>query len=643
VTSEPDGTRPTERRQTPAAQHLAVVRSFLKTEAGGAIVLLAATLAALGWANSPWGDSYDAFWATDLTIRIGDYAFSHDLQHWVNDGLMALFFLLIGLEVRREFDMGEFRERRRLAVPVIAAIGGMVLPVAIFLAVVPGGEASRGWAMVMATDTAFAVGVLALVGRRSSFRLRTFLLTLVIVDDVAAVTVIAVAYTSDVNLVALAIGVALLAGMALLRARGVERPAVYVLLALGTWLAASVAGVHPTVAGVAVGLLTSAYPPTRASLEEATSITRAFRQRPTPDLARRAARRITMSLSPNERVQHALHPWSSFVVVPLFALANAGLDLSPELLGGALGSSLVLGIVLGLVVGKTVGIPLGAWLASRPWLGGTPLAVGWPSLIAASSVAGIGFTMSLLIAELSYSDALLDQAKLGILAASTVAALLSLVLFYGISLLPREWLRRAEARTSLPLPDLTEPVDPVRDHVRGAKDAPVTLVEYGDYECPHCGRAARTVKALLDTFEGRLRFVFRHLPLPDVHPNAALAAEAAEAAGAQDAFWPMHDLLFAHQDALQVADLVAYAERLGLDLERFEEDLRSARFTPRVAQDVNSAEEAGIAGTPTFFIDEVLHRGGYDLASLTDGVERSLIVAAGRPPDFVEDEPDPTE
>jgi Na+/H+ antiporter NhaA len=232
VTSEPDGTRPTERRQTPAAQHLAVVRSFLKTEAGGAIVLLAATLAALGWANSPWGDSYDAFWATDLTIRIGDYAFSHDLQHWVNDGLMALFFLLIGLEVRREFDMGEFRERRRLAVPVIAAIGGMVLPVAIFLAIVPGGEASRGWAMVMATDTAFAVGVLALVGRRSSFRLRTFLLTLVIVDDVAAVTVIAVAYTSDVNLVALAIGVALLAGMALLRARGVERPAVYVLLAL---------------------------------------------------------------------------------------------------------------------------------------------------------------------------------------------------------------------------------------------------------------------------------------------------------------------------------------------------------------------------------------------------------------------------
>ena len=630
MTSAADRPSPPESERTPAQHHLAVVRSFLDTEAGGAVVLLAATLTALVWANSPWSASYDGFWATELTFRLGDFVLSHDLQDWVNDGLMALFFLLIGLEVRREFDMGEFRERRRLAVPVIAAIGGMAMPVLIFLAVVPMAEASRGWAMVMATDTAFAVGVLALVGRRSSFRLRTFLLTLVIVDDVAAVTVIAVLYTTDVNLTALAIGAGLLLLMAVLRARGVERSAVYVLLSLGIWLAASTAGVHPTVAGVAVGLLTSAYPPSRASLEAATGTTRAFRQRPTPDLARRAARRITMSLSPNERVQHALHPWSSFLVVPVFALANAGLDLSPELLGGALQSPLVLGIVAGLVVGKTVGIPIGAWLASRPWLGGAPLAVGWPSLIAASSVAGIGFTMSLLIAELSYSGQLLEQAKLGILAASTVAALLSIGLFYGVSMLPKEWLRRADARTSLPLPDLTEPIDPVRDHLRGATDAPVTLVEYGDYECPHCGRAAPGVKELLRAFEGQVRFVFRHLPLPDVHPNAALAAEATEAAGAQGAFWPMHDLLFVHQDALQIADLIRYADELGLDTRRFEQELRTAKFAPRVAQDVNSAEEAGVAGTPTFFINEVLHRGGYDPASLEEAIGRVVGLAHGR-------------
>ncbi|MGH2402339.1 MAG: thioredoxin domain-containing protein, partial [Candidatus Limnocylindria bacterium] len=307
-----------------------------------------------------------------------------------------------------------------------------------------------------------------------------------------------------------------------------------------------------------------------------------------------------------------------------------GLDLSPELIGGALQSALVLGIVGGLVIGKTIGIPIGAWLASRRWVGGAPLAVGWPSLIAASSVAGIGFTMSLLIAELSYSGQLLEQAKLGILAASAVAALISIGLFYGVSMLPKELLRRADARTSLPLPDLTEPVDPMRDHLRGATDAPVALVEYGDYECPHCGRAAPGVMELLRTFEGQVQFVFRHLPLPDVHPNAALAAEAAEAAGAQDAFWPMHDLLFAHQDALQIADLIRYAGELGLDTGRFEQDLRTAKFAPRVAQDVNSAEEAGVAGTPTFFINDVLHRGGYDRASLEEAIGRVVGLARGR-------------
>ena len=630
MTEETPSPSPAESEQTPAQHRLALVRSFLETEAGGAVVLLLATIAALIWANSPWADGYDAFWGTELALQLGDFVLSHDLQDWVNDGLMAVFFLLIGLEVRREFDMGEFRERRRLALPLMAAIGGMALPVAIFLLLNPDPEAARGWAMVMATDTAFAVGVLALVGRRSSFRLRTFLLTLVIVDDVAAVTVIAVVYTTDLNLTALVIGVVLLAVMGVLRARGVERSEVYLLLGLAIWLAASAAGVHPTVAGVAVGLLTSAYPPSRASLEVATGTTRAFRQRPSPDLARMAARRITMALSPNERAQHALHPWTSFVIVPLFALANAGVDLSPELIGDALQSPLVLGIVAGLVVGKTIGIPLGAWVASRPWLGGTALSVGWPSLIAASSVAGIGFTMSLLIAELSYSGPVLDQAKLGILAASTIAAVLSIGLFHAVSLLPREWLSRAEARTSMPLPDLTQPVDPTRDHVRGAVDAPVTLLEYGDYECPHCGRAAPIVRDLLAAFDGRVRLVFRHLPLPDVHPNAALAAEAVEAAGAQGAFWPMHDLLFANQDALRLSDLIRYAGQLDLDTRRFQEDLRSARFGPRVAQDVNSAEEAGVAGTPTFFINEVLHRGGYDRASLEQALERVVRITRGR-------------
>jgi Na+/H+ antiporter NhaA len=613
-----------------AAPRLSALRGFLRTEAGGAVVLLAATIVALAWANSPWRDGYHALWATEIALTVGSWDLRHDLGHWVNDGLMVLFFLLIGLEVRREFDMGEFRERRRVAVPVLAALGGMLLPIGIFLALTPDGEAARGWAMVMATDTAFAVGVLALVGRRSSFRLRTFLLTLVIVDDVAAVIIIAAFYSTSVELSAIGVAAGLLVVMGVLRRIGVTRPAVYVLLSVAIWLATLQSGIHPTVAGVAIGLLTSAYPPKRSTLEDAIGVTRRFRQRPSPELATEAARRITMSLSPNERLQHALHPLSSFVVVPVFALANAGVDLGGDLIGRVLGSPLVIAIVLGLVAGKTVGIPIGSWIATRRWLGGQALAVGWPSLVSASSVAGIGFTMSLLIADLSYEGSTLDEAKLGILLASLVAAVLSVALFHAVSLLPRELLGRAEAMTSRPLADLTDPVDTARDHVRGPLDAPVTLVEYGDYECPYCGRAAPVVRELLRRFDGRLRFVFRHLPLTDVHANAALAAQAAEAAGAQGRYWEMHDLLFAHQDALDVAALRGHAQQLGLDVDAFEADLREGRHAARVAQDVNTAGEAGVAGTPTFFINEVRHRGAYDLDAMDTLVRRVLRLVENR-------------
>jgi Na+/H+ antiporter NhaA/protein-disulfide isomerase len=497
--------------------------------------------------------------------------------------------------------------------------------------------------MVMATDTAFAVGVLALVGRRSSFRLRTFLLTLVIVDDVAATAVIAIVYSDALQPLALLLAAGLLAAMAALRASGVERSSIYVLLGVGIWLATLEAGVHPSIAGVAIGLLTSAYPPRRSVLEHASRLARSFRQRPTAELASQAARSITLSLSPNERMQHALHPWSSFVVVPLFALANAGLDLGGGLLERALGSPLFIGIVLGLVVGKTLGIPAGAWLATRPWLGGHELAVGWPSLIAAASVAGIGFTMSLLIAELSYTDELLADAKLGIFVASLCAATLSFVLFHAIGRLPREWLRRAEARTSRPISDLADPVDPEHDHVRGAADALVTLVEYGDFECPHCGRAAPVMRQLLERFDGRLRFVFRHLPLTDIHPNAAIAAQAAEAAGAQGRFWEMHDMLFAHQAELDIHDLAGYAASLGLDESTFDEALRDQAYASTIARHVASAEEAGVAGTPSFFIEGVRYRGAVDYEALEAAVGRAIRMvelrareAAGKPQPSIE-------
>lgn len=613
-------TAPDHESQTTSGPRIATVRGFLGTEAGGAVVLLVAAIIALAWSNSPWRDSYAELWATEASITLGDASLRLDLAHWVSDGLMALFFLLIGLEVRREFDVGEFRERRRVAVPVIAALGGMALPVAIFLALNPPGEAARGWAMVMATDTAFAVGVLALVGRRSSLRLRIFLLTLVVVDDIAAVGVIAVVYTSELDGTALAVAIGLLGVMAVLRRRGVRPPAVYVFLTLATWLATLQSGVHATVAGVAVGLLTPAYQPNREALRDAIELARNFRRTPSSKLASAAGRGMAMSLSPNDRAQHVLHPWTSYVVVPVFVLANAGVDLGGDIASRVLGSPLTLGIVLGLVVGKTVGIPLGAWLATRHWLGGLPLVVGWPSLIAASSVAGIGFTVSLLIADLSYTGPQLEAAKLGVLIASVTAALLSIAMFLGLGLLPHDWLRRADARAAPAVPDLVDPVDPVTDHVRGPADALVTLVEYGDYECPYCGRVAPAIARILERSDGRVRFVMRHLPLTEVHPSAALAAEAAEAAGAQGRFWEMHDLLFAHQDALSPADLRGHAEALGLDVAAFERDIAGGRFRGRVARDVASADAAGVTGTPTFFINEVRIRRGHDPASLEAAV-----------------------
>jgi Na+/H+ antiporter NhaA len=617
----------TEEAQTRGVPRAATIREFLFTEAGGAVVLLGATVAALVWANSPWRDLYNALWDTVISLRVGDFELALDLGHWINDGLMTLFFLLVGLEIRREFDMGEFRERRRLAVPVLAAVGGMVLPVILFLAFTAGTEDARGWAMVMATDTAFAVGVLALVGRRSSMRLRIFLLTLVIVDDVAAVSVIALFYSDAVQPVALGIAVALVAIIGLLRWRGIGNALLLVVLGLGAWLATYQAGVHPTVAGVAIGLLTGAHPPRRTTLQEAIGVARAFRREPSPALASAATRSISASLSPNDRLQHAIHPWSSYFVVPLFALANAGIDVSGDVVGRIIGSSLTIGIIVGLVVGKTVGIPLGAWLATRQTFGGLPLAVGWPQLIAASAVAGIGFTVSLLIAQLSYTLILLEEAKLGILIASALAALLSIGMFYGLSRLPAARLRRAEAQAAPPLNDLVEAIDPVRDHIRGPVDAPVTIVEYADFECPHCRRATPVLKELLGRHPGQIRLVFRHLPLTDVHANAALAAVASEAAAAQGKFWEMHDILFANQDDLMPADLKRYAAKIGLDVERFERDLLSERFDNRVAQDIDSADAAGVAGTPTFFINDVLYRGARTREAFEAEIGAALLVA----------------
>ncbi|MFL5909117.1 MAG: Na+/H+ antiporter NhaA [Gaiellaceae bacterium] len=611
--------------RTAWARNLAApVRDFLRTETGSAAVLLGATVAALVWANSPWSDSYDSVWGTKLSISLGSAHLSMDLRHWVNEGLMTFFFLVVGLEAKRELDLGELRERTRVAVPVVAAIGGMVVPVAIYLAFNAGGSGGHGWGAAMSTDTAFALGILALVARAAT-RLRVFLLTLAVVDDMVALVVIAVVYTNHVDVTALAIAGGLFATVFALRYIAFAwRRQVAALLALALWIALFESGVDPIIAGLAVGLVTSAYPPSREELERATELTRSFREQPTPALARSAQLGVASVISPNERLQYRLHPWTSYVIVPLFGLANAGIHIHGGLLSDAVTSPITLGILFAYVVGKPLGIVGVSWIATRPMLRGPRLAVSWPGLVIGGAAAGVGFTVALLISSLAFHGQQLDEAKLGVLAAAVGAAGMSWIGSRIVRRLPAPVRARQLARTADELLDLSDDVDPERDHVRGAEDAAVTLLEYGDYECPYCGQAEQVIRELLTSFGDDLRYVWRHLPLNDVHGHAQMAAEAAEAAAAQGEFWGLHDLLLDHQGELELADILGYARELDLDLDRFEDELRRREYAPRVAEDVATADSSDVAGTPSFFVNGRRHQGAYDIDTLTQTVRRAL-------------------
>ncbi len=607
--------------RTAWARNLAApVRDFLSTETGGAIVLLGATVLALLWANSPWSSSYDSLWSTKLSISIGSGGISADLRHWVNEGLMTFFFLVVGLEAKRELDVGELRERRRLAIPVLAALGGMVVPIAIYLAFNAGGPGAHGWGAAMSTDTAFALGALALLTPVSATRLRVFLLTLAVVDDLFALLVITVAYTSHVSPLALAIALALFALLIGLRYVPAWRRQLTVIVGLALWVAMFESGIDPVISGLAVGLVTSAYPPSREDLERATALTRSFREQPTPELARSAQIGVLSAISPNERLQYSLHPWTSYVVVPLFALANAGIHVTLGLLGDAISSPITLGIAVGYVVGKPLGILGASYLASRPRLHGVRPTLSFPSLAGGGAVAGIGFTVSLLISSLAFSGERLQEAKLGVLASAVLAPLLAWGVFKLMRRLPTQVRARQIVGTAADILDLADDVDPSRDHIRGCDDALVTLVEYGDFECSYCGQAEQIVRELLTSFDDELRYVWRHLPLNDVHSSAQLAAEATEAAAAQGKFWELYDALLAHQDTLTPLDMRRYAEQLGLDVERFWNELRHHDYAARVAEDVSGADASGVSGTPTFFINGRRHHGAYDIDTLTEAV-----------------------
>lgn len=601
----------------------APLRRFLRTETGSAGVLVAATLIALVWANADPA-SYQGVWHTHLSVRIGTWGVSEDLNAWINSGLMALFFFVVGLEVRREIDLGELRERQRVVPPLFADAGGIIASVTIYLVVNAGRPSAHGWGVAMSTDTAFALGVLALVGRHLPGRLRGFILTIVVVDDIAALVVIAVVYSNHLVPWALLVAAALYAvGLAAV-ALEIRRGLLYAVLGVAAWVALLESGVDPVVIGLAMGLVAYATPPARENLERATKLFRVFREQPTSELARLARLGLQSSVSPNDRLQLLYHPWTSYVIVPLFALANAGITINGTFLSRAFASPITLGIVLGYVVGKPTGILGGSWLVTALSRGRLRPPVGWAAVAGGGSVAGIGFTVTLLVATLAFQGVQLQEAKLGVLSAALGATAMSFVVFRATALLPGRLRLRALLGTSGVIVDLAEPIDPDRDHIRGRVGAPVSVVEYGDFECPYCGQAEPVIRDLLGD-SGDVLYVWRHLPLTDVHPRAQLAAEASEAAAEQGTFWEMHDLLLAHQDALRERDLIGYAEQLGLDAERFAKNLRQHAGAGRVAADVDSADLSGVSGTPTFFINGRRHYGVYDIESLSQAVTAARV------------------
>jgi NhaA family Na+:H+ antiporter len=413
---------------------------FLQIESASGMVLLACTAVALFLANSPWAEAYDAFWHTHLSITVGNWTLDESLTHWVNDALMTIFFFVVGLEIKRELVDGELREPKKAALPIMAALGGMIAPAAVYLALQHGTEAESGWGIPMATDIAFVVGFLALLGKRAPLGLKVLLLALAIADDIGAVLVIALFYSTDIALLPLGLAAAGFALVYFFNHAGVRTVTVYVIIGAAIWLAFFYSGIHPTVAGVMMGLMTpgSAWlgqTALREVIADAIDRLDGVRDRPhAPEHTKLAGElKVTAqeTVSPLERLETGLHPWVAFVIMPLFALANAGVPIEPS----AFGQPVALAVAAGLILGKPLGIVLFSWLAVRAGWASLPGGVGWPAMIGAGFLAGIGFTMSLFIAALALQGELLDAAKIGILGGSAVSAIVGMALL--VLTLPR--------------------------------------------------------------------------------------------------------------------------------------------------------------------------------------------------------------
>ena len=600
-----------------------VVVDRLRTESGSALLLVAVAVFALLWANSPWSESYTELWHAHAVIGIGDFSIDMSLHHWVNDGFMVIFFFLIGLEVRQEMAVGSLRDRRQAVVPLVAGVAGVILPALLFL-LIAGRYAPEAWGAVIGTDTAFLLGALALVGPKMSSQLRVFLLTLTVVDDFLAVAIIGIVYTESVQWVPLAIAIILLVLLALLGRANEWRSTPYVVLIVALWAATLFSGIHPSLAGMAAGLLIPASDPDREDVVQARRLFRDFWQSPRADAARNVRLGLAKSISVNERMHDVLRSPVSLFIVPVFALANSGVDLRGGMLETALTSPVTWGVVVGLVVGKFAGIAIGSWVSVRAGLGSLPQGVGMGSVFGGAALSGIGFTMSLLIISLALDGPVAGQAIVGVLIAMVLSWVLGALVFTFARV------KMNEETAGLPT-ILSRPVEVDRDHIRGDPEGLITVVEYLDFECPFCARATGMWRDLRDHFGNDSgRYVVRHLPLENYHPHAFGAAMAAEAASNQGKFWEMHDILFANQERLQPEDLRIYAAELELDIVQFERDLLSDELAARIRDDMQSAFDSGARGTPTFFIGDHRHSGAHDARTLIAAIEEQRTEMAVR-------------
>lgn len=573
----------------------------------GALLLLVATAAAVLWANLSYG-SYHGFWDMRMAVGVGDLQLEFTLHALVNDALMAIFFFTVGLEVRREFAIGELTSWSRAVVPVVAALAGLAVPAALYVLFASGTGSEHAWGIVISTDTAFLVGALVLVGPRASGRLRVFLLALAVVDDVGALSIIALIYTENFQPLPLLIAAVGLAAVYVVRFVPHGRGPMYATLSVIVWLAFLASGVHPTLAGVAIALLVPVYRPNRRDVEQALELARTFRQSPNSAYARQAVNSLRESISINERLQSAYAPYVAYVILPVFALANAGVQLTGSILADAFRSQITWAIIIGLVIGKFIGVFGAVAILKRMRIGDIGPGLTLDRIAGGATLCGIGFTISLFIVDLAIdNEDLQNEARVGVLVASVLAFLLATIAF-----------RLSDRRN--PSEDgargLARRVDPARDHAVGPLDAPFTIVEYGDFQCGFCLKASGVIDEVRARLGDQLLYVWRHAPLERVHPNALAAAEAAEAAALQGKFFEYSRSLFADQENQRPVDIVRRALELDLDVDRFERDLTSGRVTGHVRDDMLDAEAMGLSAVPTFFLNGRRYDGPYDSETL---------------------------